>query len=438
MYSEGCIDSLCTPREVRINASSISLLSSPTSLVVNLSSDSLLNVSFQALVDSGSTHCFIESRFIHSYNISTRPVPPISLCLFDGTINTIITESVELPIQFPHGHTQSVDFFYTSLDSSCSVVLGHNWLTHCNPLIDWVLGSITFQTAQQEILVETPSVWESTPVVAGILPNTRPPDLESPHVALVDAATFTKACKLDGSEVFQLDWSSPKLHARSANLTFESDLVDLEGIPEDYHDFAGVFSKVKADTLAPHWPYNLRITLEDGASPPQPPIYLLSTLELETLQGFLDEHLNIGFIQPSSSLHSVPILFIKKKDGSLWLCVDFWVLNKVMKKDRYLLPLILDLLDVPHWAWIYSKIDLRHAYHLVCITDGDEWKMAFQTHYGLFKWLVMPFGLTNSPMAFQHFMNNILRDLLDHCIIVYLDDILVYSDNLVQHREHIW
>jgi len=99
--------------------------------------------------------------------------------------------------------------------------------------------------------------------------------------------------------------------------------VDLEGIPEHYHDFTDVFSKKQADVLAPHRPYDLKITLEDGASPPQPPIYSLSTLELETLQEFLDEHLNIGFIRPSSSLHGVPILFIKKKDGSLCLCMDF-------------------------------------------------------------------------------------------------------------------
>ena len=107
VHSEGCVDSLCIPREVRINASSVSSsLSSPTSLIVNLSSDFLPNVSFRALVDSGSTHCFIESAFVRKHNHSTRSVSPISLRLFDGTTNAIITESVELPIQFPHGHTQ--------------------------------------------------------------------------------------------------------------------------------------------------------------------------------------------------------------------------------------------------------------------------------------------------------------------------------------------
>jgi len=138
-----------------------------------------------------------------------------------------------------------------------------------------------------------------------------------------------------------------------------------------------------------------------------------------------------------SSPHRAPVLFVKKKDGSLQLCVDFRRLNKITKKDRYPLPLISDLLDSPHKARIYTKIDLWHAYHLVRIAKGDEWKTAFCTHYGAFEWSVMPFGLTNAPAAFQRFMNNVFSDLLDMCIVVYLDDILIYSDDITQHRSHI-
>ena len=135
--------------------------------------------------------------------------------------------------------------------------------------------------------------------------------------------------------------------------------------------------------------------------PPQPPIYSLLNSELGTLCEFIDEHLNIGFIQLSCSSHGTPILFVKKKDGSLQLCVDFQSLNKVTKKDCYPLPLITDLLDAPRKARIYSKINLQHAYHLVWITEGNEWKTTFWTHYGSFKWLVMLFRLTNGPAAFQ-------------------------------------
>ena len=172
--------------------------------------------------------------------------------------------------------------------------------------------------------------------------------------------------------------------------------------------------------------------------PLQPPIYSLSNSELGTLREFIDKHLNISFIQLSRSSHGTPILFVKKKDGSLRLCVDFRSLNKVTKKDRYPLPLIMDLLDAPQKARIYTKINLQHTYHLVQIAKGNEWKTAFQTRYGSFKWLVMPFRLTNRPAAFQRFMNDIFGDLLDQCVVVYLDDILIYSDNPEQHTKHVW
>ena len=136
-------------------------------------------------------------------------------------------------------------------------------------------------------------------------------------------------------------------------------------------------------------------------------MYPLSEHELEALRTFLDENLQTNFIRPSRSTHGAPILFIKKKDGSLRLCVDYRGLNKISKKDRYPLPLIADLLDAPGKARIYTKIDLRHAYHLVRIRDGDEWKTTFRTKYGSFEWMVIPEGLTNAPAAFQRFMNDI-------------------------------
>jgi len=128
---------------------------------------------------------------------------------------------------------------------------------------------------------------------------------------------------------------------------------------------------------------------------------------------------------------------VKKKDGSLQLCIDFRGLNKITKKDQYLLPLISNLLDSSRKARIYTKIDLQHAYHLVRIAKGDEWKTAFRTRYGAFEWSVMPFGLTNAPATFQRFMNDVFSNLLDMCIVVYLDDILIYSDDITQHRKHV-
>ena len=119
------------------------------------------------------------------------------------------------------------------------------------------------------------------------------------------------------------------------------------------------------------------------------------------------------------------------------LCIDFQGLNKITQKDQYLLPLISDLLDAPWKARIYMKIDLQHAYHLVWVAEGDEWKTTFRTQWGSFEWNVMPFGLSNAPAAFQRFMNDVFGDLLDVCVVVYLDDILIYSENPAKHKKHV-
>ena len=143
----------------------------------------------------------------------------------------------------------------------------------------------------------------------------------------------------------------------------------------------------------------------------------------------------MDFIHLSHLPGGAPVLFVHKKDGSLHLCIDFHSLNKIMKKDCYPLPCISDLLDNPRKARFYTKINLCHMYHLVHIREGDDWKTAFCTCYSSFKWRVMPFGLTNAPVAFQRFMNDIFGNLLNVCMLVYLDDILIHSNS---EEEHIW
>ena len=237
--------------------------------------------------------------------------------------------------------------------------------------------------------------------------------------------------KLPSSHNFKLCLHSSDIQANSAKL---AETPDLSNVPSEYHKFANIFSKTKAETLPPHCPYDLKINLEEGAQPPVGPIYSLSASEQEALKEFIEENLNTGFIRPTSSPHGVPVLFVKKKDGSLRLCVDFHGLNCISKKDRYPLLLISDLLDSPHKARIYSKIDLCHAYHLVRIFNSDEWKTAFRTRYESFEWSIMPLGLTNAPAAFQRFMNDIFSDLLDVYVMIYLDDILIYSNNMSEHH----
>ena len=163
----------------------------------------------------------------------------------------------------------------------------------------------------------------------------------------------------------------------------------------------------------------------------------MSQEELKALKDYIEDNMTKSFIRASSSPARAPVLFVKKADGSLRLCVDYQGLNEFTIMNRYHLPLIRETLDRLAKARWYTKLDLRWGYNQIRIAKGEEWKTAFRTRYGLFEYTVMPFGLTNAPATFQHFINNTLREFLDVFCMAYLDDILIYSDTLEEHKIHV-
>ena len=212
---------------------------------------------------------------------------------------------------------------------------------------------------------------------------------------------------------------------------------ELKRLPESYHDLVEVFSKSESEKLPAHRPYDISIDLMEGKQPTWGPLYNLSENELTVLKDYIEESLRKGHIRPSNSPCGAPVLFVKKKDGSLRLCVDYRALNAITVRDRYPLPLIDNLIDQLRVAVIFTALDLRGAYNLVRVRHGDEWKTAFRTRYGQYEYLVMPFGLTNAPAVFQRLMNDLFRDYLDQFVVVYLDDILVFSKRQEDHVEHV-
>jgi len=198
-----------------------------------------------------------------------------------------------------------------------------------------------------------------------------------------------------------------------------------------------VFSKTKAQTLAPNRPIDHAIDLEPAFKIPYGRIYNLSEVELRTLKAYIETNLSNAFIQRSSSSAAAPILFAKKKDGGLRLCVDYRALDLVTDKNRYPLPHILEILDRMCGAQIFTKLDLRNAYHLIRTKEGVEYKTAFRTRYGQFEYRVMPFGLTNAPATFQAYIDDCLRPYVDDFAVRYLDDILFYSTNEMEHEDHV-
>ncbi|KAF8748003.1 hypothetical protein RHS01_11140 [Rhizoctonia solani] len=163
----------------------------------------------------------------------------------------------------------------------------------------------------------------------------------------------------------------------------------------------------------------------------------MTDAESATLKDWLRDELKAGKICPSKSSISSPVMFVPKKDGSCRLVVDYRHLNNRTKKNVYPLPRPDDLMAQLRGAKVFTKLDLRWGYNNVRVKEGDKWKTVFRTKYGLYKSLVMTFGLTNAPASFQHFMNELFKDLLDVCVIIYLDDILIYSKDDVTHTQHV-
>ena len=202
-------------------------------------------------------------------------------------------------------------------------------------------------------------------------------------------------------------------------------------------EFPDVFPAELPPGLPPKRSVDHKIEVEPDAKPPFRATYKMSYAELDELKKQLSELIEKGYIRPSKSPYGAPILFVKKKDGTMRMCIDYRALNKITTKNRYPLPRIDELMDRLHGASVFSKIDLRSGYHQVRVEDDDIQKTAFRTRYGHYEFLVLPFGLTNAPATFMHLMHDVLRKFLDDFVVVYLDDILIYSASEAEHEDHV-
>ncbi|GJS17147.1 putative reverse transcriptase domain-containing protein [Tanacetum coccineum] len=209
----------------------------------------------------------------------------------------------------------------------------------------------------------------------------------------------------------------------------------LEDVPI-VQDFPEVFPE-DLPGLPPTRQVEFQIDLVPGAAPVARAPYRLAPSEMKELSEQLKELSDKGFIRPSSSPWGAPVLFVKKKDGSFRMCIDYRELNKLTVKNRYPLPRIDDLFDQLQGSSVYSKIDLRSGYHQLRVREEDIPKTAFRTRYGHYEFQVMPFGLTNAPAVFMDLMNRVCKPYLDKFVIVFIDDILIYSKSKQEHEEHL-
>jgi hypothetical protein len=201
-------------------------------------------------------------------------------------------------------------------------------------------------------------------------------------------------------------------------------------------DFPDVFPE-ELPGMPPDREVEFVIDLLTGTAPISKRPYRMSVEELKERKKQLTELQEAGYIRPSSSPWGAPVLFVQKKDGSQWMCVDYRSLNDVTVKNKYRLPRIEDLFDQMRGARVFSKIDLRSGYHQMKIRPSDIPKTNFSTRYGLYEFTVMSFGLTNAPAYFMNLMNKVFMEYLDRFVVVFIDDILIYSKSDSDHEEHL-
>jgi RNase H-like domain found in reverse transcriptase/Reverse transcriptase (RNA-dependent DNA polymerase)/Integrase zinc binding domain len=381
-----------------------------------------------ALLDSGCTGLCIDREFVRKNNIQMKKVPlPIPVYNADGSLNEggPITEFVEVRMVI-QDHTERIHFAVSNLGKT-ELFIGHEWLKKHNPNIDWRTSTLTFDRCPKECDYITTL-----------------DDLEGDHDH-EQVADEPKVRLNEGERLFAFDVNSYSANRVSMDNGEEQlslnpeDPIFEERVPTHYHEYKDVFDKKDFDQLPERRIWDHVIELTPDFKPIDCKIYPLSPREQPALQEFIEENSRTGRIRPSKSPNASPFFFGMKPDGSgLRPIQDYRKLNEFTIKNRYPLPLIREIIDKLKGAKYFTKLDVRWGFNNVRIHEGDEWKAAFRTNLGLFEPTVMFFGLTNSPATFQTMMNHILRDLIgEGKVAVYLDDILIFTKDLAEHREII-
>ncbi|MBW0563681.1 hypothetical protein O181_103396, partial [Austropuccinia psidii MF-1] len=408
---------------------------------------------------------FFAKQFAHKYSLDISELPEkIYLIILDSSDSPslFVTHHTKYLVELPSFPSFEWDLLVIDTPKGEDLILGFDFLNHFNPSIHGRQGLITFNSDHKDYYDPSKSFsndFSSTKSCAALVGDLRKPSF--PSSVHIPSLNSHRSLLSSRDEVFKeiqdvgednsvsslpLFFGNMDLPPSSCHDSLE-EFWDEEEEPEEietmmkvvptvYHQYLDVFYKVKAEKLPPHCACDHHIELE-GSLPPVGVIYSLLNQESDTLRAYISENLEKGFIRPSSSSTGAPVLFVKKKYGGLRLCVDYRKLNAVTRKNKYPVPPMNQLLTVFNGSSIFSKIDLRGAYNLLRIKDGDEHLTFFRTKYGSYEYLVMPFGLTNAPASFQNLVNDIFYDLLDVYVVVYLDDIMVFSKSEEEHVTHV-
>ena len=361
----------------------------------------LYQLEVYVLIDPGSTHSFISSKTTSHLNKS-HEILDLKVNIYTplGEVEVLDRVYRDCPVQIRNTELKA-DLIVLPFQEF-DIILGMDWLTRHHAKVDCYTKEVIIELPGQERVVFQESLI---------------------HSCLISAMSafkmIRKGCEAYLAHVVETNTSPTKLE----NIPIVREFPDV--FPDDF------------PRIPPYRDVEFTIRTIPGTIPISIPPYRMAPVELKELKKQLIELLEKGFIRPSVSPWGAPVLFVRKKDGTMRLCIDYQKLNQVTVKNKYPLPRVDDLFDKLQGAQVFSKIDLRSGYHQLKISKEDIPKTTFRTRYGHFEFLVMPFGLTNAPAVFMALMNKVFQPFLDKFIIVFIDDILVYSKNKSEHEEHL-
>ncbi|KAJ0555261.1 putative nucleotidyltransferase, Ribonuclease H [Helianthus annuus] len=374
------------------------------------------------LIDSGSTHNFVSSKLASKLNCHTREVTLMKVLVANGKE----LDCSQLCQDFQwlmQGVWFKTDVLILPLDNY-DMVLGIQWLQSLNDIV-WNFKKLTMQFKVDSKTIELKGIDKS-------------------GISLCSLEKFSQMLGQNTSmasiQLFSIQEGVHGTFQHQAKVMVENVNSDISKLLEQFQD---VFDTPTG--LPPSRPCDHKIHLKDESITINQRAYRYPAGQKDIIEKMVKEMLDMGIIRPSISSFASPVVLVKKKDGSWRLCIDYRKLNDQTVKNRFPIPLIEELLEElaggggggGGGAVVYSKLDLRSGYHQVRMHSADVHKTAFRTHQGLFEFLVLPFGLTNAPATFQSLMNSVFQSLLRKSVLIFFDDVLVYSKSMEQHVEDL-